>query len=330
MNKKILQSTLFLFMLLWTSLWGQQDPHISLYRYHMNMINPAVSGIKNAPFLNMSFRSQWQGFEGAPETQIISFGTPTKEERVGLGLNVIHDKTFVEDQTLIFGSFSYRLPLKEKLDLFLGIQAGTNGYSVNAQGLEVYGIADGQIDPNLINFSRFNPNVGIGAYLQHENYYFSLSAPKILTSRRYKEENGIFTTATDQVNYYLSEGSYFKINEQWEFIPSVLARFVNTAPFLITTNMSFSYKRAIDFGIEYNFSSGVGGTLMVETGKIFSFGYAYITSIHQEINTFSKGTHEVVMRIRLTSNKLTNSTLSSEKEFKLEQKIGTKNLNSNY
>lgn len=117
-----------------TSLWSQQDPHVSLYRYHMNMINPAVSGIKNAPFLNMSFRSQWQGFEGAPETQIISFGTPTKGERVGLGLNVIHDKTFVEEQTLIFGSFSYRLPLNEELDLFLGIQAGTNGYRSTHKG----------------------------------------------------------------------------------------------------------------------------------------------------------------------------------------------------
>ena len=70
---------------------AQQDPHVSLYRYHMNMINPAVSGIKEASFLNMSLRSQWQGVQGAPETQVVSFGTPTRSERVGLGINVIHD-----------------------------------------------------------------------------------------------------------------------------------------------------------------------------------------------------------------------------------------------
>ena len=257
MQKQLLKTTLV--FILCSSLWSQQDPHISLYRYHMNMINPAVSGIKSFASLNMSFRSQWQGFEDSPETQIVSFGTPTRGERVGLGINIIHDKTFVEEQTLIFGSFSYRLPLNEDLDLFLGLQAGTNGYSVSAQDLNVYGLSEGQVDPNLINFSRFNPNVGVGAYLRHEKYFLSLSAPKILATKRFKEQNGLFTSATDRIHYYLSGGSYLRINNQWEFIPSVLARYVNAAPFLITANMSLSYKRAIDFGIEYNFGSGIGG-----------------------------------------------------------------------
>jgi len=305
---------------------AQQDPHISLYRQHLNMFNPAVSGIQSAPELNMTFRSQWQGFKGAPETQIISFSTPTKSERVGLGINVVHDKTFVEQQTLAFGSFSYRLQLNDDTNLYLGIQAGTNGYQVNAYNLEVFG-TEGR-DPNLINYSRFNPNVGVGVYLKNEKYYASLSAPKILKSIRFKELNNIVTTATDQIHLYLSAGAYLKINDQWDFIPSTLIRYVNFAPFLITTNASLSYNKIIDFGIEYSFDSAVGGTLMIDTGNTFSFGYAYITSLHQDLNQFSKGTHEVVMRIKLGSGDKTLGHEGVIDDFSPEDeeaKIGTKN-----
>lgn len=333
MRKNYLNALHILFIgLISISLWSQQEPHISLYRFHMNMINPAVSGVKDAPMLNMTFRSQWQGFQDAPETQIISFGTPTSGERVGIGVNVIHDKTFVEEQTHIFGSFSYRLALSDNLNLFLGLQAGGNGYSVNAQNLSVFGLGEGKVDPNLINSSHFNPNIGVGAYLKHENYYISLSAPKILSTQRFKEIDGLYTTAADRVHYYASAGIYHKLTEQWEFVPSILARYVNYAPFLISTNASFSYKRIIDFGLEFSFASGIGGNIMVDTGDTFSFGYAYVTSRHNEINQFSKGTHEVVLRIKLNNNFINNGSdgySGGDRAEREERKIGTKNRETN-
>lgn len=325
---------LFLFALLFSGsvIWGQQDPHFSLYRFHMNMINPAVSGIQSAPQLNMNFRSQWQGFEDAPETQVVSFATPTRGERVGLGINVVHDQSNIEKQTFVFGSFSYRLPLNDDLDLYLGLQAGTNGYSVKARELVHYGPDANLSDPSLQDYSNFNPNVGVGIYIKHDQFYFSLSAPKILKTTRFKENNGVFTEAADRVHFYGSSGLYIPINNQWEFVPSFLVRYVNFSPFLITTNASLSYKRILDFGIEYSFESGIGGTLMLDTGKTFSFGYAYITSMHPEINQFSKGTHEAMLRIKLGRN-IKNQTaeeLASEiVPPRNERRIGTRNNNTN-
>jgi type IX secretion system PorP/SprF family membrane protein len=330
---------LFIFLLCSSiTLLAQQDPHFSLYRFHANIFNPAVTGIKEVPVVSLGFRSQWQGFTGAPETQVVAFGTPTQGERIGLGFNVVNDKTFIENQTLIFGSFSYRLQMNDDLDLFLGLQAGTNAYAVNARGLEVYGLDNNTIDPFLLNVSNFNPNIGVGAYLKHEKYFFSLSAPKILKTQRFKEQNGLVTSAADWVHIYASAGYFIPLNKQWEFVPSTLVRYVNFAPFLITTNASFSYKRIIDFGIEYNFKSGIGATMMVETGNSFSFGYAYITSLHAQLNPFSKGTHEIAMRIRLGASKQRiaekpnrelfgpiSTNEGSRRSNSNEKKIGTKN-----
>jgi type IX secretion system PorP/SprF family membrane protein len=320
-------------LLLSFGLYAQQDPHISLYRFHLNMFNPAVVGSQGETLLGMSFRSQWQSFENAPETQVVSFSTPTKGERVGLGLHIINDKTFVERQTLAFGSFSYRLPLKNNWDLFLGIQAGFNNFRVNAANLSVY-TSEGQIitDPNLINHSTLNPNVGVGAFLKNETFYFSLSAPRILNSERFKSLEGLTTTAADKVHFYASGGAVIPLNYQWDFIPSFLFRYVNNAPFLNTFNASFSYTKNIDFGFEYNLQSGFGGTLMVNTLKTLSFGYAYVTSRHSALNQFSKGSHEIALRVRLGQPNQSNSEEEEssgsevdDRNARKELKIGTRN-----
>ena len=279
-------------------LFAQQVPVLSLYRNDLNMFNPAVVGSPLQPTLGMSLRSQWQGIKDAPETQVFTFATPTKNERVGLGLQVINDQTFAENQTRIFGSFSYKLPLNPDWDLYLGIQAGYHSIRVNASNLDVYG--NFTTDPGLVDYSNINPNVGVGAYLKHENYYLSLSAPRILNSNRFdKTLDAYETVATNRVHIYGSAGASFPLNNQWDFVPSVFLGYVNSAPFLSMFNASFVYNKMIDFGVEYSIQSGFGGTLMVNAFKTFSIGYAYVPSVFNELRQFSKGSHELALRIRL-------------------------------
>ena len=123
--------TQLLALLLCMACWkatAQQDAFFSLYRHHLNIINPAAAGTQEGNYLNMSLRSQWLGIDGAPETQAISYGMPTNGNRVGIGFSLINDQTFIEKQTQFYANFSYRLPLSDHLDLFLGLCAGANGF----------------------------------------------------------------------------------------------------------------------------------------------------------------------------------------------------------
>ena len=318
MNLTFKYAILVVFILLVTHLWSQQESHFSLYRYHFNMLNPAFSGSQGAAYVNMGYRSQWTGVKDAPVTQVVSFETPTKERRVGLGFSVINDKTFVEKQLQVFANFSYRLQLNENLDLYLGIQGGINAFAVNGSQLNVFGSPVS--DPKLLNYSKLNPNIGVGLYLKHERFYVSLSTPKILNSERFKKTEGITTTATDKVHVYTQAGFNFPISKSFEFIPSFLLSFVKGAPARITLNGAVSYNKKIDFGFEYNFQNGFGSTIMFNTNKLISFGYAYITSIHSQLNTYSKGTHEALIKIKLSKenvplleeNKQTTNSVGSE------------------
>ena len=161
--------------------FAQQDSNLSLYRYHLNTVNPAVSGTQEVPYFNTSFRSQWSGIEGAPEVQAFSYETPT-DERVGLGINIINETIFVERLLQSFVSFSYRLQLTNQMNLFLGIQSGFNAYQLEAENLQIYGVEGIIYDPFFNDSSKINPNIGVGAYLKSDKFYFSISAPRILKS----------------------------------------------------------------------------------------------------------------------------------------------------
>src|SRR5690606_28447645 len=115
-----------------------------------------------------------------PETKTVSFGTPLGKN-VGIGISVVNDKTFVENQTVFGIDFSYHLKMNDATDLYLGIKAGGNFYDVNTTGLETYNIIE---DPALGSISNFNPNIGAGVLLKHDKWYASLSVPKLLSTTR--------------------------------------------------------------------------------------------------------------------------------------------------
>ena len=109
-NEEFLQNSTISFTVVYGLLKGtaQQDAFFSLYRHHLNIINPVAAGTQEGSYLNMSLRSQWLGIDGAPETQAISYGMPTDGNRVGIGFSLINDQTFIEKQTQFYANFSYR------------------------------------------------------------------------------------------------------------------------------------------------------------------------------------------------------------------------------
>ncbi|WDO14451.1 type IX secretion system membrane protein PorP/SprF [Flavobacterium sp. WW92] len=276
--------------------YGQQETNFTIYRNNMNIINPAYAGADGESIISSSFKSQWAGVKDAPETQAVSFGTPTGK-RLGIGLSVINDKTFVEKQTSVFADFSYLIPMNETLDLYLGVKAGGNFYDVNVNGLQTYNVSP---DPSLVNISRFNPNFGIGAYLKHEKYYISLSSPKMLSTQRAKNKDGVATVASDRPHIYLSGGYDIKLNENFMLKPSTLLRYVNGAPTSLDITGVLNYKKQFELGAAYRTDKAISGLATIKVNNWLDFGYAYEHSLRDEIASVTNGTHEFYLRFNLT------------------------------
>ena len=133
--KKIQKILAIALLLVSSAAMAQQETAYSFYRQHMSVVNPAYAGVDSITVVSSTLRKQWTGIANAPETQAISFGT-SLGKKVGFGMTVINDQTFIEKQTFVSLDFSYKLKMSETADLYCGIKAGGSSYNVNSLGLE--------------------------------------------------------------------------------------------------------------------------------------------------------------------------------------------------
>lgn len=278
------------------SLWAQQDPSYTFYRYNMNIVNPAYAGADEGTEIGLSIRSQWAGVEGSPETQSAIFSMPMGKN-LGLGLSIINDRTFIENQTSLALDFSYKLKLNENLSLFLGLKAGLNSYRVNTEGLVTYSI---QSDPGLMDIDgSFTPNIGPGAYLRGKSYFVSLSAPKILTPKRLNNDNGIARQGEEKIHIYAAAGYDIDLNSNLIFKPSVMTRYVNASPLSVDLTAAMMWKNSFEVGATYRLDEAFSGFFLFRMGESIHLGYAYEAALENSVSTLNLGTHEILLKLKL-------------------------------
>jgi len=67
--------------------FSQQESYYSLYRYNMNVINPAYAGADASNMLSFTSRSQWASVEDAPNTLALAFSYSSERENPPLEMN---------------------------------------------------------------------------------------------------------------------------------------------------------------------------------------------------------------------------------------------------
>ena len=316
--KMLTHSLLFILLLSTLGLYAQQEVNYNLYRYHLNLINPAVTGTSLVFYANLSLRTQWVGIKDAPETQAFSAGIPNHKLRLGTGFSIINDKTFVENQTQFFADFSYHLPLGEENELYLGLKAGGTSIFLRADKLQLYG--SNQNDQYLSNQSSFVPNIGVGIYFKRPSFFASLSIPRLLSTERFRYDNGQLSRATDRPHFFGALGSRVTLSENWSFLPGIFFSYVRATPFDYMLNSAFAFQQSVEFGLLYKKGGGIGGTTIFKLNNGFQLGYSYITSAVRQVTRFSKGTHEIVLKFSLM-----NTDPEIPKELFTDKQISDRN-----
>ena len=280
--------------------FSQQESYYTLYRYNMNVINPAYAGALGKNVFAFTSRRQWSSMQDAPSTLAFSYSSE-RENNVGLGLSVVSDKVFIEQQTFAYVDFSYKLDM-ESTQLYLGLKAGGNFYSADPIALSAYSASS---DPAQQQLSRFNPNVGAGALLKGELFWASFSIPRLFNVKR--ESDNIAVTAKDRMHSYLGGGVDLPIGSGLLVIHSVMLRKVKGLP--VTTDFTgmLSWQNQFDVGISYRSSSSFALLSVISLGG-FDIGYAYETPTASSLSQLNLKTHEIVLRINLGQGDETTKT----------------------
>jgi type IX secretion system PorP/SprF family membrane protein len=277
------------------SAFAQQEGSFAFYKYHMNVINPAYSGVDGQTVITTSFRNQWSGVSDAPKTQAVSFGMPLVNN-LGIGTAIVNTSTFIEKQTSIDINLSYKVKMNEKADLYFGVNAGATSFDLNASGLALYGV---ETDPALASVHSFNPNFGAGALLKSEKYYVSLSVPKLVHIQNAKNDDGYATIETNKPSIYLSGGYDFSLNPENTFIlkPSVLARYVTDVPFSVNFSAMLQIHNNFEIGGLYRTDEAFAAMANFILNKKLVIGYAYEMSTISTMAS-AKSTHEILLQYK--------------------------------
>lgn len=275
---------------------AQQLPQFTQYMYNTISINPAYAGSRDALSLTALHRSQWAGIEGAPKTQTFSIHSPLRNEKVGLGLSVINDKTGYENYTYLYSDFSYTINVSEDVTLAFGVKGGFSYYDLDEELFQEPSVLE---DPFFNEqFNKWTPNVGAGLYLSSQDWYLGLSAPKLINN-----DNNEFSdyVALEQVHYYLTGGYVFDLSDSWKLRPTALAKVTSGAPLSFDISSTFIFDEKLYLGATYRVDDAIGAFIDFQIFEPLRVGYAYEYTT-SDLRPYTSGSHEILLIYELRFN----------------------------
>jgi type IX secretion system PorP/SprF family membrane protein len=301
---KLNHSGVFVSVLLILMIWhpkqvkSQQDPVFTQYLTNLLSIQPAYAGITGVLTVSALSRAQWVGFEGAPNTNTFTIHLPMKSFNVGLGLSILNDKWGPILQNGLYVDYAYRIVLRPRHYLALGIKAGFNTYHARLTDLEL----NDQLDPSFaqnVDF-RMLPNVGIGALWHSDIFFLGVSMPKLFKSNIIDDsDNRVYR---EVLHFYGMGGYVFSLADNVKLKPTFLYRWSEQTPSYVDLGGSILLYERVWFGATYRLGNSYALSFQFNVNNQLRFGYSFdLTTFHE--NMVNSGTHEFTINYEFQSSK---------------------------
>ena len=129
---------IYLFTLVLVAAFGanvQQLTASSFYEMYSVLHNPATAGSMKYASIGGTFRSQWSGIPGGPQTGLIFGNTYLKKAKVGIGGYLYNDVTGPTSRNGLQMSYAYHIPMKNDASFSLGLEARVQQWSFDRSKL---------------------------------------------------------------------------------------------------------------------------------------------------------------------------------------------------
>lgn len=307
---------LLLAMLWWMPRSGMAQQNIQFSQYVFNglSVNPAYAGYKGDWYINANYRHQWVGFPGAPVTSSVSLDglTGARDERVGLGVQVLYDKLGPEKNLSLYGSYSYRIPLNESGDrrLCLGIGAGFTQFGLDGSTFQAVDGSDNAIP--AANVHANTPDARFGIYYYSPHMYIGASVMDLFAvysdPTKYYWQGYEYEVIKKTQHIYLTGGFIGNLSPAVKIKPSILLKEDFKGPtnadfnvFLLFVDKIWvggSYRTALHLWNKPNLQKGLdpkdAASVMAEfyATPQLRIGYSYDITINK-MSGSQGGSHEI-------------------------------------
>lgn len=274
---------------------AQQDPMYTHYMYNTLSVNPGYAGSRDAMSFMGLARFQWVGMDGAPMTQNFQVHTPIYGG-LAAGLSVLNDKIGPTSSTDLFVDLAYHFNLGRDHHLSIGMKGGVDFFNNNLASL----IINQPNDPLFAaNDQRVMPNVGVGLYYYHTNYYVGFSIPKIV---EYRISSG---QADLRRHYFIIAGGYIPVTKIFDIKPTVLVKVVEGAPVQGDLSLEMIFRKKYSIGVFGRTFDGMGLLLGYNVMPNFRIGYSFDWPFTDLSRAGQYGSHELMLRYDLRFGAMT-------------------------
>lgn len=296
-NFKVLLTLSFITFIIF-NISAQQDAQYTQYMYNTMVINPAYTGSKGYSTITGLARTQWLGFEGAPDTQTLSYDGRMGFSKVGLGLVLTNDKIGPSKEISFDSNVSYYVQATDNGNLSFGLRLGGRLFSLDP----TLGNPKHKDDSELpvIN-NKFLPTVGAGIYYYTDKFYAGISIPSLIKSEHYDDTLNGGNVGIERSHVFGILGYVFDLNQSIKFKPATIIKAVEGAPLSLDVSANFLFNNKFTAGLAWRWDDSIAGLIGFQVSERFYIGYAYDLTTTR-LYHYNSGTHEIALRLNFFKN----------------------------
>lgn len=287
--KKIL---IFLLLFISAGAFSQQDMIFTQYMYNKMALNPGYAGSREALAVDLLTRFQWVGIEGAPKTISFTAHSTLKNKHIGIGLSAYRDEVGPTVDYNFMGVFAYRIHFRTT-KLCFGLAAGIKYFDIDWVKLNPKD--DGDVELNNQMKNKIVPDVDFGIYYYGSAFYVGLSSRHLLQNQVVVSSSPVNdqTSFTKLLrHFYGMAGWAIPISDNVVFLPSILGKYVQNAPFQVDLNATYQIRNILSLGASYRSEQAMGLLCGVNITKNLSIGYSYDIWFNV-LKSYNSGSHEI-------------------------------------
>lgn len=286
-----------------------QEAHILFNRMNMGVYNPAFTG-SNGSYIAVNSRNQWTSIQDAPRTNYLIYQS-RERKNVFLGFTAQSDRVFIENKTHFTIDYNYKLTLNTNQFLYLGLKGGGFYNNIDIDRLQrLYTNYNPALAPVK---SYFTPVLGVGVQLQGSNYFLGAGIPSLFDNKRFQDNAGWETTATDRLYVYFSGGTFFTLPNNLKIEPSLVYRAMKDNPNLLMATVGIRYKDQFMLGTGLSNNDNLAFFVSSKSIKGLEWGYGYEFMNRSDATAIQGVTHEFSLRFMLGVKQADNNNESSRK-----------------
>lgn len=301
---------------------AQQYPLFTNYVLNDFGFNPAIAGTTDYLDMRMTYRSQWTGVEGAPQTQIMSAQSALKTVPLGVGGYIYNDIAGLFKRTGISAAVSHGLELG-----FGKLNIGVSGSFYTFQ-LASNQLAEMEDDPTLANGlnNKWLPDMNAGLYLEMKNGAFvGFSVPQILERKINLSDADQNNSTTNFIPHYYAMGGYrYQMNDLITLEPSVLIKFTKSNLLQVDASIKALLKNKFWLAGSYRTQDAATAMIGYQITPSIEAAYAYDFTL-STLREGSKGSHEITLAFRF-GNKDSDGDGIKDKDDKCPDEPGIEAL----